>query len=80
MVFYDKKVLFTSQKSYCLMQKLLKNSQWYLIMKPQNGHEYLKSVTQQIEISSKLLELISNAKQSVNLSRKIEQALITSPF
>jgi hypothetical protein len=62
------------------MQKLLKNSQWYLIMKPQNGHEYLKSVTQQIEISSKLLELISNAKQSVNLSRKIEQALITSPF
>ena len=40
----------------------------------------IKSVTQQIEISSKLLELISNAKQSVNLSRKIEQALITSPF
>ena len=53
-------------------------------MKPKNGHEYInaeiKSVTQQIEISSKLLELISNAKQSVNLSRKIEQALITSPF
>ena len=57
---------------------------WHLMMKPKNGHEYInaeiKSVTQQIEISSKLLELISNAKQSVNLSRKIEQALITSPF